>query len=100
VRVVRSPGGTIVIDPSGRAAGRGAYLCRDAACWSATNTRRGIEHALRATLPDDVAATLAGGPDAVGIAAPDMTATGAPSSPDGIAPARTDNDEGGTDGQE
>ena len=33
VRVVRTPGGAMVLDETGRAAGRGAYLCRDAACW-------------------------------------------------------------------
>ena len=30
-RIVRGPDG-IVLDPTGRAAGRGAYLCYDAAC--------------------------------------------------------------------
>jgi predicted RNA-binding protein YlxR (DUF448 family) len=32
LRVVRAPGGAVSIDASGRAQGRGAYICRDAAC--------------------------------------------------------------------
>ncbi|MEO5965757.1 MAG: YlxR family protein [Candidatus Limnocylindrales bacterium] len=100
VRVVRTPGGTIILDPTGRAAGRGAYLCRDADCWSAAEKRRAIEHVLGGTLPDDLAAQLAAGPDALGSATTDNGPSGAPSSPDERAPARTDTDEGGTHGQE
>jgi predicted RNA-binding protein YlxR (DUF448 family) len=33
VRVVRSPQGTVEIDEKGKAAGRGAYLCRNRVCW-------------------------------------------------------------------
>jgi predicted RNA-binding protein YlxR (DUF448 family) len=32
LRVVRAPDGAISIDASGRAQGRGAYICRDAVC--------------------------------------------------------------------
>ena len=35
LRVVRAPDGQVAIDPTGRAPGRGAYLCRDASCWDA-----------------------------------------------------------------
>jgi predicted RNA-binding protein YlxR (DUF448 family) len=33
VRVVRAPDGKICVDESGKLHGRGAYLCRDRACW-------------------------------------------------------------------
>lgn len=33
VRVVRRPDGTVGLDPTGRANGRGAYLCHRPACW-------------------------------------------------------------------
>ena len=33
VRVVRTPSGTVVLDPSGRQDGRGAYVCFGEACW-------------------------------------------------------------------
>jgi hypothetical protein len=89
-----------MLDPSGRAAGRGAYLCASADCWSAAGKRRALEHALKATLPDDIAAWLTAGPEALG-ATTDTTPIGAPSHPDASAPTQpTDTLEGGTHGQE
>ena len=32
IRVVRTPDGEIKLDPTGKLGGRGAYLCKDAAC--------------------------------------------------------------------
>ena len=32
IRIVKSPDGTVSIDPSGKANGRGAYLCRNLTC--------------------------------------------------------------------
>jgi uncharacterized protein len=100
VRVVRTPEGTIVMDPSGRAPGRGAYLCASADCWSAAEKRRALEHALRGPLPDELAARLAAGPEAIG-SMTENTITGAPSHPDASAPTElTETVEGGTHGQE
>jgi uncharacterized protein len=63
VRVVRAPDGTIGFDASGRAAGRGAYLCADGACWSAALKKSSIERALSAPLPAEMRAQLEqGGP--------------------------------------
>lgn len=42
-RIVRTPEGTIEIDPSGKKNGRGAYLCDRRSCWG-----RGIERGLLA----------------------------------------------------
>ena len=33
VRVVRSPEGAVYVDDTGKANGRGAYLCRNRLCW-------------------------------------------------------------------
>ena len=33
IRVVRSPDGKTFVDETGKANGRGAYLCRDRVCW-------------------------------------------------------------------
>ena len=88
----------MVLDETGRAAGRGAYLCRDADCWSTAGSRRALEHALGAAVPDDLAATLAAGPDALGSIKTART-SGAPSDPDAGAPTHT-NTEGGPHGQE
>jgi predicted RNA-binding protein YlxR (DUF448 family) len=46
VRLVRSSDGTVVLDPRGDAPGRGAYVCRDAACLQ--RARRRLAGALRA----------------------------------------------------
>jgi len=46
-RLVRDSDGRVAIDPTGKRAGRGAYLCHDPACWEQALKRRGIERALR-----------------------------------------------------
>jgi Protein of unknown function (DUF448) len=45
--------------------GRGAYLCRDAACWDLAGRRRALEHALKTRIPDELMAVLAAGPAAL-----------------------------------
>jgi uncharacterized protein len=47
VRLVRTSDGQVVIDTTGKRQGRGAYLCRDKACWEAALKRKAIERALR-----------------------------------------------------
>jgi predicted RNA-binding protein YlxR (DUF448 family) len=42
------PGGELKIDESGRLNGRGAYLCRDAACWATALERGALARALEA----------------------------------------------------
>jgi hypothetical protein len=98
VRVVRTPAGPITIDATGRAPGRGAYLCNDPACWSTAGRKRALEHALRVSLPQDLVALLAAGPDvAVAIPEPTPRVVGAlPGGPD----AKPDTDEGESYGQE
>ena len=44
-----------MIDATGRLPGRGAYLCRDAACWDIAGRKRALEHALKTTIPADLA---------------------------------------------
>lgn len=61
VRIVRAPDGTVSLDTSGRAPGRGAYLCADGSCWSAALKKKQIERALGVALPADVRARLEGG---------------------------------------
>ena len=57
-RLVRDAEGRVSVDPTGKRAGRGAYLCHDPACWDQALKRRGLERALRVeTLdPEDRAA--------------------------------------------
>jgi predicted RNA-binding protein YlxR (DUF448 family) len=54
VRIVRTPDGTVQVDPSGKQRGRGAYVCAKRACVERALTRGALGHALR--IPLDVAA--------------------------------------------
>jgi predicted RNA-binding protein YlxR (DUF448 family) len=49
IRIVRTLEGTIEIDERGKAAGRGAYLCRNRACWEGAIRHERLEHALKTT---------------------------------------------------
>lgn len=53
VRFVRTPDGHVEIDPTGKANGRGAYLCADPDCFEAARKRRRLDAALRVSLRDD-----------------------------------------------
>lgn len=54
VRVVRSKEGEISLDLSGKKPGRGAYVCKSAACLSKAQKRKSIERALSCTIDDAV----------------------------------------------
>jgi len=58
MRLVRDADGRVTLDPTGKRAGRGAYLCHDPACWDQALRRHGLERALRVEtlLPEDRAA--------------------------------------------
>ena len=56
-RIVRSPAGTVAYDPTGKAAGRGAYLCGQPSCLDMAVRRRSLQRALKVT--DTVAANAA-----------------------------------------
>ena len=53
VRFVRTPEGHVEVDPTGKANGRGAYLCADADCFETARKRRRLDSALRVTLKED-----------------------------------------------
>jgi predicted RNA-binding protein YlxR (DUF448 family) len=62
LRVVRTPDGSVVIDPTGRVAGRGAYVCRDQKCMTTAIQRGTLSRALETPVPpalqDALAATF------------------------------------------
>jgi predicted RNA-binding protein YlxR (DUF448 family) len=62
VRVVRTPTGELMIDETGRLAGRGAYLCRDADCWRRAVERGALARALEAPVPMELRKALLAGP--------------------------------------
>ncbi len=59
VRVVRTAENRVQADPTGKKAGRGAYLCRQRECWETVLESRGrLEHALKLETsidPEDLA---------------------------------------------
>jgi predicted RNA-binding protein YlxR (DUF448 family) len=55
-RIVRTPAGTVAYDPTGKAPGRGAYLCGRPVCLDTAVRRRSIQRALKVT---DTAAAAA-----------------------------------------
>ncbi|HJP88827.1 MAG TPA: YlxR family protein [Candidatus Limnocylindrales bacterium] len=60
LRVVRAPDGSVAFDRTGRANGRGAYVCRDEACITTAMGRGGLAHALETNLPATLADQLRG----------------------------------------
>ena len=60
MRIVRSPAGEVALDDTGRAAGRGAYVCRSTDCIDKAITKGALSRALRTPLPADLRAALAG----------------------------------------
>ena len=45
VRIVRTPSGQVIEDPTGRLAGRGAYVCADGACRELALSKGGLARA-------------------------------------------------------
>ncbi|MFL5684629.1 MAG: RNase P modulator RnpM [Chloroflexota bacterium] len=50
-RIVRTSTGDVAFDPSGRLAGRGAYVCHDTDCLSIAITKGALTRALETQLP-------------------------------------------------
>ncbi len=50
VRLVRTPDAGVLVDPTGKQNGRGAYLCTEHACWEKAMTTTVLDKALRTTL--------------------------------------------------
>jgi predicted RNA-binding protein YlxR (DUF448 family) len=47
VRIIRTPDQGVKIDESGKAPGRGAYLCRERKCWEKALSKKRLEYALK-----------------------------------------------------
>lgn len=54
IRVVRSPQGEILLDLHGKAAGRGAYLCKDPDCLAKARKSRRIDRSLEVEIPQEI----------------------------------------------
>lgn len=57
IRVVRTPDGHVLLDPTGKKSGRGAYICARRSCWELALKKGRLEHEFGLTLsPEDRAA--------------------------------------------
>ncbi len=56
--MVKTPEGNVIIDPTGKANGRGAYLCRQVDCWQKGLAKERLAQALKTTLSIEDLATL------------------------------------------
>ncbi len=54
VRVVKSPEGEILLDLTGKKNGRGAYVCKNAACLKKAQKSKRIERAFECAIPDEI----------------------------------------------
>ena len=59
IRVVRGPEGTVSLDFSGKAPGRGAYLCPNAECLKKAIRSKALDRSLETTIPEAVYDRLA-----------------------------------------
>ena len=60
IRIVRTPEGDAVLDPTGKKSGRGAYVCRRAECLQRAIRQKQPERQLEITLTQDITEALTG----------------------------------------
>ena len=54
IRIVRSPEGEVSVDKTGKASGRGAYVCQSAACLDRARKIKALERALEHAVEPEV----------------------------------------------
>ena len=54
IRIVMNKEGNISIDKTGKANGRGAYICPDVKCLEKAMKSKGLERTLKAKVPEEV----------------------------------------------
>ncbi|MGD8237250.1 MAG: YlxR family protein [Armatimonadota bacterium] len=59
LRVVRTPQGAVAYDPTHKAPGRGAYVCRDKRCVEKAMRSRALSRSLKAPVAPDVLRVVA-----------------------------------------
>lgn len=58
IRVVRNAEGEISIDTTGKKPGRGAYICKDAACLKLAKKGKKLDKAFEVAISDEIYARL------------------------------------------
>ncbi len=54
IRVIRTPDGEVRIDPTGRANGRGAYVCPNPECIGKLRKSGALSRSLKSTVPEEI----------------------------------------------
>ena len=54
IRVIKSPEGNIQLDPTGKANGRGAYVCRDSECLMKAIKSKGLDRSFKVHISDEI----------------------------------------------
>ena len=54
IRIIRTPEGRILLDRTGRANGRGAYICDDPACLAAARKKKSLNRAFRMQVSEEI----------------------------------------------
>ena len=54
IRIVRTPEGETLIDPTGKKSGRGAYVCRSPECLKRAIKQKQLERQLQVSLTNEV----------------------------------------------
>ena len=58
LRVVRNPEGVVEFDPTGKANGRGAYVCNNEKCVLQAQKQKKLDRSLKSPVPDETIAQL------------------------------------------
>jgi predicted RNA-binding protein YlxR (DUF448 family) len=58
IRVVKSPEGEIFLDETGRKNGRGAYLCKNPACFRKAQKSKALSREFKTEIPDEIYQSL------------------------------------------
>ena len=56
--MVRAPDGSVSLDFTGKKSGRGAYICKNAACLKQARRTQRLSRNLECEIPDDVMAAM------------------------------------------
>ncbi|MDO4661962.1 MAG: YlxR family protein [Tissierellia bacterium] len=54
IRIVRNKEEGVLIDPTGKKNGRGAYICKDIKCISKAKKTHKLENTLKTKIPEDI----------------------------------------------
>ena len=58
IRVVRTPEGSVILDTTGKASGRGAYLCPSVKCFGKVRKAKRLEYTLNCQVTEETYQTI------------------------------------------